>query len=239
MVRNSHNVLAFEENADKDLYHELHELPLYGVFEFERNRLFTELATKQPCSQRLQFEQTLLPALPVIISNYAVIFPGSGRKDRKWSIKNFKSIAEFLHHSYKLNIVIAGGKSDEQDCTELENILSFSSINICAKTSLPQFVSLLSKASCLVSVDTGSVHLAAASGCTVYGLFNGSQYGRFSPYPEEITRNSFYSIYPDEITNQEKNQNFYTKYQYYSSPGYNDISPEKVIKLISETLKIK
>jgi hypothetical protein len=37
-----------------------------------------------------------------------------------------------------------------------------------------------------------------AAGCPVYGIFNGSQYGRFSPYPTELAPD-FHAFYPDEI----------------------------------------
>ena len=71
-------------------------------------------------------------------------------------------------------------------------------IDYTGKTSLPQFLSILSAAFCIISVDTGSVHLAAAVQCPVFALFSGLHYGRFAPYPAEIAPR-FYPVYPDTI----------------------------------------
>jgi ADP-heptose:LPS heptosyltransferase len=71
-------------------------------------------------------------------------------------------------------------------------------LDLTGKTDLVQMLTVLKNAACLISVDTGSVHLAAAVQCPVFAIFNGRHYGRFAPYPKEIA-SRLYPVYPDEI----------------------------------------
>jgi ADP-heptose:LPS heptosyltransferase len=81
-----------------------------------------------------------------------------------------------------------------------------------------------------LSVDTGSVHLAAAVDCTVFGIYNGSQYGRFAPYPKEI-KNNFFTVYPNKLE-KDIQQNKINKYELITDIAYETVSAEKVIKKI-------
>lgn len=236
MERNAHNILSFEEGYDKGLYKEDHHLPLTGLFEFERNCLFAALVTKEVCKPIFGFERALIPASPVA-GKYAVIFPGSGRADRRWPVENFVKAAVYLHKEQGLAIVLAGSKEDEEVCTAFEKQFPFACTNLVMKTSLVEFITLLSKAACLLSIDTGAVHLAAAAGCKVYGIFNGAQYGRFAPYPTAILSAPFFSIYPQLINEAAHNADVYEKYQYFSPFNYESIKAEDVIYLLEKDFK--
>jgi len=94
----------------------------------------------------------------------------------------------------------------------------------------------LAQASLLLSVDTGSVHLAAAVGCPVIGIFNGSQYKRFAPYPSSMAPH-FYTCYPDTIEKELADEHLVrTKYEFVINEPYANVSPEKVIKTIDTFL---
>jgi ADP-heptose:LPS heptosyltransferase len=236
MQRNDHNVASFEKDYDRDLYDKIHQLPLTGLFEFERNVLFTSLFLNQPCSPEFGFNNAHLPSSPVDLQNYAVVFPGSGRKDRRWAAANFARVASHLHEVEDVQVVLAGGPGDVDACKEVASLLDFDVTNIAGTTSLLSFIGLLSKARFLVSVDTGSVHLAAAAGCMVFGLFNGSQYGRFAPYPGNILQKPFYTIYPPEFEKELSSlTDLFEKYQYFSPFSFNQISPERVISLLDKS----
>lgn len=234
MRRNDHNVAVFEKDYDKGLYNEIHELPLTALFEFERNTLFTSLFLKESCAPEFGFQDTDLPTSP-LQGVYAVVFPGSGRADRRWRVANFSQVAKHLRTVEDLHVVLAGGPGDKNACAEVASQLDFAVTDLSGKTSLLAFVALLRNAKLLVSVDTGSVHLAAAAGCAVIGLFNGSQYGRFAPYPEKILQKPFYSIYPAEFEKElSSHTDLYEKYQYFSPYHFNSIESERVINLLKK-----
>ncbi len=235
MARNEHNVAPFEKGYDKDLYQEIHSLPLTGLFEFDRNCRFTSMFIKEACEPTFGFNLVELTEGDQMPGKYAVIFPGSGRSDRRWSTANFAEVAEFLHREKGREIVLAGGPGDKAASDEVARLLSFPVTDITGETSLTEFVSVLGKADLLVSVDTGAVHLAAAVGCKVYGLFNGDQYGRFAPYPSNHLRNHFSSFYPDELEIMlSSDVNIHEKYQYISPFHFDLTTPAKVISKIEQ-----
>jgi len=129
---------------------------------------------------------------------YFVIFPGSGIKIKKWPPSHFAAVAKHLVQHYRLNPVVCGSPADAGECAAFLREYGDKAVDLSGKTSLSQMLSVLKRAVCLISVDTGAVHLAAAVGCPVFALYNGAHYGRFAPYPKEIAPD-FYPVYPDRI----------------------------------------
>ncbi len=200
MVGNPESVKPYELGYDKGLYTTLFDYPEKPLFEFLRNRLFTEFITGTRSSiNNTHVTFNRLPVLNIELpENYAVVFPGSRSKSRIWPTAYFITVCNHLYTQYGFTIVIAGAGADEIYTTAFADQYQHPYINLYGATTLPQMLSLLKNAQCLLSVDTGSVHLAAAVGCAVFGVFNGSQYKRFAPYPPEIAPD-FFAIYPDEI----------------------------------------
>jgi ADP-heptose:LPS heptosyltransferase len=76
------------------------------------------------------------------------------------------------------------------------------------------------------------VHLAAAVNCTVFGIFNGSQYKRFAPYPKELAAN-FHAIYPDNVEAELNDPAIVKeKYEFVVDVPYASVPAEKVIHAI-------
>jgi ADP-heptose:LPS heptosyltransferase len=77
------------------------------------------------------------------------------------------------------------------------------------------------------------VHLAAAVGCPVSAIFNGSQFGRFAPYPEEL-QHKIQAVYPTEIKSAlAQPEIVQKKYLYTVDIPYELVLPSQVIKTIN------
>ena len=71
--------------------------------------------------------------------------------------------------------------------------------------------------------------MAAATGCTVFGIYNGSQYGRFAPYPASMAPN-FYPVYPDNVEAELADASLVKqKYEFVVDVPYSAVTPEKII----------
>ena len=235
MVGNPESVKPYELGYDKGLYTQLFDHSEKPLFEFLRNRLFTEFIT----GTQSQIKNTLvpfnrLPVLPIELpEKFAVVFPGSRSKSRIWPTDYFIAVCNYLYTSYGFTIVIAGAGADKIYTTAFADQYQYPCINLYGSTTLPQMLSLLKNAQCLLSVDTGSVHLAAAAGCAVFGVFNGSQYKRFAPYPPEIAPD-FFAIYPDEVEAELSDAELVKKkYEFVVPVPYSSVSPEKMIQKIA------
>lgn len=232
MPANDNNVLSFERGYDKNLYQFLADLPIENLFDFYRNKLFTAFATSQTIpGTPLTFDKAQIERRSTLPENYFVVFPGSNKPDRIWQSSNFKLVAEHIHKNYGFHIVICGAESDLKYAESLTQVLKIPFTDLCGKTNLKEFLEVLAYAKGILSIDTGSVHLAATVQCPVFGIFNGSQYGRFAPYPPEIFKN-FFSIYSDAVEMDISNSNF-EKYRYLSPVNYDEVSAKKVIDSIN------
>jgi ADP-heptose:LPS heptosyltransferase len=231
MQSNMESVHEYENGYDKHLYTELYQHPEKPIFEFYRNKYFTEFITGK--ISRVMNTVVPLHQLPTfhfqVPEKYMVIFPGSRSKSRTWPIANFVTVADHLFLQYQFTAIVCGAAGDAAYTQDFCNRYTHPMIDITGKTSLAEMLCLLQNAQCLLSVDTGSVHLAASVGCTVFGIFNGSQYKRFAPYPTNMAPN-FYAIYPDDVEKELANADLVKqKYEFVVAVPYASVNPEKVI----------
>ena len=238
-VRNNENYLTYEQSYDRNLYGQLLPILQKPVFEFNRNKSFAEWLTQKQSliKNTLLSESIKLPEVNQkfnIPDNYFVVFPGSRSNKRIWSAENFAITSNYLYEHYKFTAILAGAFSDSQYGVAFENKYQHSIINLIGITTLPETLALIKGAKCILSVDTGSIHLAATVNCLSFGIFNGSQYGRFSPYPYAVS-DKIKSIYPASISNEIANINMVNeKYEHIVPIDYNEVSPLQVIEIIEK-----
>lgn len=207
------------------------------MFEFDRNKEFTAfLIGDKPKSVNINVPFDKLPILPQeLSSNYFVVFPGTRNPERIWATQNFIEVSDFLYEKTGYTAVVCGTKNDNLYTTAFCLEYKYPFIDLTSKTSLVDMLSILKEAKCLLSADTGAVHLAAAVSCPVFGVFNGSYYGRFAPYPREIASN-FFAIYPDEIdADYFELEIVMNKYKFKSDLPYSSITANKMINVISKS----
>jgi ADP-heptose:LPS heptosyltransferase len=234
MVANQESVRSYETGYDKNLYTKLFDCTEKPVFEFYRNRLFTEFVTGHTSSvQNTWIDTTNLPLLPSVLpEKYFVVFPGSRSSARIWPAENFVRVSNYIFETYGWTAIVCGTKNDAVYIEAFCKQYKYPVINLTGKTSLTEMLSLLKNAQCLLSVDTGSVHLAVAVRCTVFGIFNGSQYKRFAPYPSDIASN-FHAVYPDDVEKELQDAELVKqKYEFVIRVPYASVKPEKLIHAI-------
>ena len=98
---------------------------------------------------------------------------GSSLEGRRWPVQSFAALADKLIENINARILIFGVESEN---AVAEDVLSFVEnkdkvVNLAGKTTLSQLSGLLEKCQYLVTNDTGTMHLAAALGTKIVGLF--------------------------------------------------------------------
>jgi len=205
-----------------------------SVFDAIRNsRFIHDLLGMSPEPVSTRLNTGLLPAHFLLPRPYFVLVPGSGHPDKRWPPACFAVVARAVARQYGLNPVICGSPADRQETKALYTVLGDLATDLTGRTSLVDLLAVLKGAHCLISVDTGAVHLAAAVGCPVFGLFSGFHYGRFAPYPGTSSV-PFFAIYPDGVEEQIRSG----RVQPREAPvgGMAKIPVEKVLRVIEENL---
>lgn len=157
--------------------------------------------------------------------NFVIIFLGGKRKYKKWKLTYFIEIANYIISKYNLNILLVGKKEEIKDNNSLFNHLVNKEkvFDLSEKTTLAELAYLLRKAKLLISNDSGIIHLAASVNTKTIVILNGSQYGRFIPYPIE-SGTAISAIYPAEIMNNRYEiKKLYKQYRYRSLLDINSI----------------
>lgn len=234
MVANLESIRSYETGYDLTLYTRLFNHAEKPIFEFYRNKYFTEFVINSHSAVTdTKLSKDLLPVFQMALpEKYFVVFPGSRSKSRIWPTENFVLVSKYLFDQYGWTALVCGTNSDSEYTQAFCNQYPNPALNLTGKTSLLDMLTLFTKAQCLLSVDTGSVHLAAAMGCSVFGIFNGSQYKRFAPYPAALSSN-FHAVYPDETEEELKNESLVKKkYEFVVDVPYSLVKAEKLIHAV-------
>lgn len=174
------------------------------LFEFYRNFSFFQnwlkrSPTRIPLSNPIVLvERKQTPFEEVLPSKFIAIFPGAGRADKRWPPQNFARVAQYCLDHFNLPAVLMGSPADMPDAQLVMESNIPQMTDLTGKTSITDSLYILQKATAVLSVDTGSVHLAAALEKPVVALYSGKHYGRFAPYPADWT-SPFTTLYSPEV----------------------------------------
>jgi lipopolysaccharide heptosyltransferase I len=114
---------------------------------------------------------------------FAILNPGGGWLTKLWPAKEFGRIADWLWEEMRITSLVTYGPGEET----LAQAVQASSRNNTAipfPSTLKQFVALARRAQLFVGGDTGPLHLAAACGTPIVGLYGPTSPARNGPFDE-------------------------------------------------------
>jgi len=110
------------------------------------------------------------------------VAPASRWPSKDWPPEQFIAALNHLRRVCRVSVVFVGGPAERPVCERIAAGLSGQALNLAGRTSLVEACAVLSQADLLLSVDSGPVHIAAASGTPVLGLYGPTDPGRTGPY---------------------------------------------------------
>jgi heptosyltransferase-2 len=108
--------------------------------------------------------------------------PGASRPHNRWFPARLGQVADELAASYNAHVLVLGGPGDVADSQEIAAAAKSPVIVTAGKTSLKELAAILYRCDCLVTCDTGPMHMAAAVGTPTVSLFGPSDPTRTGPY---------------------------------------------------------
>ena len=106
---------------------------------------------------------------------------GAARPARNWFPERFGILADRLIRELGAAVVFVGGKEDRELVEGVMARMKEKALNAAGKLSLAESAALLAGCACLVSSDTGPLHLASAVGTRVIGLYGSTDPLRTGP----------------------------------------------------------
>ena len=116
------------------------------------------------------------------INRFAVFHCGARKKLRQWKEANFIQAANYLKKEHALDIIFAGDETDIPMISRMQAALDFKSYSVANSFSLSAFGALCKQAQVFLVNESGPLHIAAASGCSVLGLFGPGEPKVFYPW---------------------------------------------------------
>ncbi len=102
---------------------------------------------------------------------YVVINPGGNWMMKRWNAENFAKLGDIIAQKNKLKVVIAGAKKDKGLAVEIESLMKIKPTIITGLTSLHQLAAVMKASGCVVSADSGPMHISVAVGANTVAIF--------------------------------------------------------------------
>jgi heptosyltransferase-2 len=109
-------------------------------------------------------------------------FPGAARgPSKRWPAERFAEVARRLADEQGCRIAVFGSEADRAACSTVAASCGRRAIDLSGQTTLPRLAAWLSTCRTVVANDSGGMHLAAALGVPVVGVFGVTDPARTGP----------------------------------------------------------
>ena len=117
---------------------------------------------------------------------YAILAPGTNWPNKCWPTTHFTVLCDRLFEEGMIPVIV-GGTKDHQLYNAIAAGTVVPPVDLIGKTTLKQLIHIIRGARVFVGGDTGPLHLAAAIGTPVVGLYGPTDTSRNGPYGKEHT----------------------------------------------------
>jgi heptosyltransferase-1 len=136
-------------------------------------------------AEPVQFPVTFPP--PAFIGQTSplkvLLSPCSRHAAKNWPVERFAAVGKVLHEKTGAMLYISGVPEDTATCNKLMELLPPGSAhNLCGKTSLVELGGVLQAMALVITVDSGPMHMAAATGTPTLSIFGPTDPLRVGPY---------------------------------------------------------
>ncbi len=130
-------------------------------------------------------QEGLLSNLPLHGKPLILLHPTARYVDKAWPLERFSAIADWFGEQ-GFSVGLIGSQRETQIGQQIVNLSKHKPINLMGKTRLPQLTALMKRSRLLIGNDGGPMHIAAAVGCPVLGLFGPTNPAVWGPRGSQV-----------------------------------------------------
>jgi ADP-heptose:LPS heptosyltransferase len=129
--------------------------------------------------------ENLTDLLHALEPGFAVVSPGAAWPNKRWPVDRFGALSARLHQVHGLRVLVVWGPGERELA---ESVATGTPGAIVAPaTALADLVNVLSRAAVAIAGDTGPLHVAAALGTPVVGIYGPTDPARNGPWsPDDV-----------------------------------------------------
>jgi len=114
---------------------------------------------------------------------WIVLQPGARWRNKRWPAENFAEVTRQLASANpELRFAVLGGSDDAEMGRQIALAAPDRCLDLTGKLSLPEMIEWIRACELMISNDTGPMHVAAALGKPVIGIFGPTEPRRTGPY---------------------------------------------------------
>ncbi|MDT8325682.1 MAG: glycosyltransferase family 9 protein [Bacteroidota bacterium] len=121
----------------------------------------------------------LLPGDDAVIG----VHPGAGKKENVWPTQRYFSVVQRLHRAYGVRVLITAGVLDRDEVSLLTALCTAHAIpfHVLQDAPVPLLSAVLRRLHLYLCNDTGTMHVAAFSGCPTVSIFGPTHAWEWAP----------------------------------------------------------
>lgn len=192
-------------------YHRTPPLPPSGKMSHAIDILLQflpELGLKANLAGKLSYTLSSLshvdPRLTALSPSPIIIIPNSRQSKKEWPY--FHELTTLILDNFPNQTVIWDSHTESPRPPSLSRNPNF--INTTGKTNIAEMITLIAASRLVIANDSGPMHLAAAMGKEIIGIFGPTLPQRFGPYPPSRTTNHLIQAPKGDLTALSANQVF-------------------------------
>ena len=164
--------------------------------------------------------------------SYIIFHPGVSDAKREYPTELWIQLGKLVAEKYNIPILITGSESEKVLAETIAQSIGISALSVAGMFSLGEFACLIDNARCIVSVNTGTIHIAAAMQTPVIVLYAQTN-------PQHTPWKSPHQILPYSVPNHLKSRN--AVISYVSDQLYNKEipfpTPETILSALNSWLQ--
>jgi lipopolysaccharide heptosyltransferase II len=119
---------------------------------------------------------------------FIVMNPGGNWDLKRWPPENFAELGQAIRDKLNIRVVLTGAVKDVELCGRISAAMKNKPVLLCGKTDLNTLGAVFESAKCVVSNDSGPMHIAAAVNASVIALFGPTSPEITGPYGSGVCR---------------------------------------------------
>ncbi|MDO8603448.1 MAG: lipopolysaccharide heptosyltransferase II [Candidatus Omnitrophota bacterium] len=114
--------------------------------------------------------------------NFVVLNAGGNWNPKRWPLENFARLGDGIVKKSEASIVLTGAEKDILLAEDIARLMKHKPVILCGKTDLKTLGAIFKKAMCVISNDSGPMHLAVAARANVIAIFGPTSPELTGPY---------------------------------------------------------
>lgn len=135
----------------------------------------------EAAAQKVLTELGVATADGTIPRPLVMMHPGARYWFKAWPAERFAAVADRVGEAYGCRVLIGGGREEQETAAAIIRHASSAPISLVGRVSLLEFAAILKRCVLFIGNDNGAMHMAAALGVPVVGLFGPSDPAEWGP----------------------------------------------------------